>query len=219
MYDMSISLNRALVFELWIGFNLVARLTILRKLVKFLDIRETVQPQSRTKTSLRIWCVDHSCDNRSSTVVQELHPCGCTGFRTVSPLLLSGPVLPWTKSLLGRLYSLCALGTGQGTGQPAAPAPQVAPPALLLANKFLLKEEVLVHKTCNPETLLVTETPGWRRLGDMSLKYVFRRAMTISTKEAPPIRQGWGPALRLEDEIHERRGSFRMEAAACGPVA
>ena len=76
---------------------------------------------------------------------------------------------------------LRALGTGQGADPPAAPAPQAAaaPPAPHLADKFLLKEEVVVHNTCNPDTTLAPETPEWRWLADVTPKYVFRRAMTL----------------------------------------
>ena len=74
---------------------------------------------------------------------------------------------------------LRALGTGQGADQPAAPAPQAAPPAPHLADKFLLIEEVLVHHTCNPDTTFAPETSDWRWLGDEDPKNVFRRAMTL----------------------------------------
>ena len=76
--------------------------------------------------------------------------------------------------------SLRALGTGQGADPPAAPAPQAAaaPPAPHLADKFPLKEEVVVHNTCNPDTTLAPETPEWQWLADVTPKYVFRRAMT-----------------------------------------
>ena len=49
---------------------------------------------------------------------------------------------------------LRALGTEQGADLPAAPAPQAAaaPRAPHLADKFPLKEEVVVHNTCNPDT-------------------------------------------------------------------
>ena len=54
---------------------------------------------------------------------------------------------------LGKALQDClrALGTGQGADPPAAPAPQAvaAPPAPHLADKFPLKEEVVVHNTCN----------------------------------------------------------------------
>ena len=59
---------------------------------------------------------------------------------------------------LGKALQDClpALGTGQGADPPAAPAPQAAaaPPAPHLADKFPLKEEVVVHNTCNPDTAL-----------------------------------------------------------------
>ena len=67
---------------------------------------------------------------------------------------------------LGKALQDClrALGTGQGADPPAAPAPQAAaaPPAPHLADKFPLKEEVVVHNTCNPDTTLAPETPEWR---------------------------------------------------------
>ena len=50
VYDNSISLSRVFVFELWNGFDLVPCLTILRKVVEFLDFGETGQPESRTTT-------------------------------------------------------------------------------------------------------------------------------------------------------------------------
>ena len=70
------------------------------------------------------------------------------------------------KESLGEDLQDClrALGTGQGADPPAAPAPQAAaaPPAPHLADKFPLKEEVVVHNTCNPDTTLAPETPEWR---------------------------------------------------------
>ena len=80
---------------------------------------------------------------------------------------------------------LRALGTGQGADPPAAPAPQAAaaPPAPHLADKFPLKEEVVVHNTCNSDTTLAPETPEWRWLADVTPKYVFRRAMTLWMKK------------------------------------
>ena len=80
---------------------------------------------------------------------------------------------------------LRALGTGQGADPAAAPAPQAAaaPPAPHLADKFPLKEEVVVHNTCNPDTTLAPETPEWRWLADVTPKYVFRRAMTLWMKK------------------------------------
>ena len=52
---------------------------------------------------------------------------------------------------LGKALQDClrALGTGQGADPPTAPAPQAAaaPPAPHLADKFPLKEEVVVHNT------------------------------------------------------------------------
>ena len=60
------------------------------------------------------------------------------------------------KSLRKALQDcLRALGTGQGADPPAAPAPQAAaaPPAPHLADKFPLKEEVVVHNTlCAPQS-------------------------------------------------------------------
>ena len=88
---------------------------------------------------------------------------------------------------LGKALQDClrALGTGQGADPPAAPAPQAAaaPPAPHLADKFSLKEEVVVHNTCNPDTTLAPETPEWRWLADVTPKYVFRRAMTLWMKK------------------------------------
>ena len=88
---------------------------------------------------------------------------------------------------LGKALQDClrALGTGQGADPPAAPAPQAAaaPPAPHLADKFPLKEEVVVHNTCNPDTTLAPETPVWRWLADVTPKYVFRRAMTLWMKK------------------------------------
>ena len=75
------------------------------------------------------------------------------------------------------------MGTGQGTDPPATPASQAAPAAPHLAYKFPLKEEVLLHNTCNPDTTLAPETAEWRWLGDVSPKYVFRRAMTLWKKK------------------------------------
>ena len=87
------------------------------------------------------------------------------------------------KESLGKALQDClrALGTGQGADPPATPAPQAAavPPASLLADKFPLKEEVVVHNTCNPDTTLAPETPGWPWLADVTPKYVFRRAMRL----------------------------------------
>ena len=80
---------------------------------------------------------------------------------------------------LGKALQDClrALGTGQGADPPAAPAPQAAaaPPAPHLADKFPLKEEVVVHNTCNPDTTLAPETPEWRWLADVTPKYVQTR--------------------------------------------
>ena len=76
-----------------------------------------------------------------------------------------------------------ALGTGQGADAPAAPALHAAPRAVNLADKFSLKEEVVVHNTCNLETTLAPETPGWRWLGHLIPGYVFRRAMTLWMKK------------------------------------
>ena len=89
------------------------------------------------------------------------------------------------KESLGKALQDClrVLGTGQGADQSAAPAPQAAPPAPDLADKFQLKEEVLVHNTCNRDTTLVLETPEWRQIGDVTPKYVFRRAMTLWMKK------------------------------------
>ena len=91
------------------------------------------------------------------------------------------------KESLGKALQDClrALGTGQVADPPPAPAPQAeaAPPAPHLADKFPLKEEVVVHNTCNPDTTLAPETPEWRWLADVTPKYVFRRAMTLWMKK------------------------------------
>ena len=91
------------------------------------------------------------------------------------------------KESLGKALQDClrALGTGQGADPPAAPAPKAAPAptAPHLADKFPLKEEVVVHNTCNPVTTLAPETPEWRWLADVTPKYVFRRAMTLWMKK------------------------------------
>ena len=91
------------------------------------------------------------------------------------------------KESLGKALQDClrALGTGQGADPRAAPAPQAAaaPPAPHLADKFPLKEEVVVHNTCNPDTTLAPGTPEWRWLADVTPKYVFCRAMTLWMKK------------------------------------
>ena len=46
VYDILISLSGVFNLELWIGFDLVPRFTIVRKVVEFWDFRETGQPQS-----------------------------------------------------------------------------------------------------------------------------------------------------------------------------
>ena len=88
---------------------------------------------------------------------------------------------------LGKALQDClrALGTGQGADPPAAPAPQAAaaPPAPHLADRFPLKEEVVIHNTCKPDTTLAPEMPEWRWLADVTQKYVFRRAMTLWMKK------------------------------------
>ena len=88
---------------------------------------------------------------------------------------------------LGKALQDClrALGTGQGADPPTPPEPQAAaaPPAPHLADKFPLKEEVVVHNTCNPDTTLAPETCEWRWLADVTPKYVFRRAMTLWMKK------------------------------------
>ena len=50
-------------------------------------------------------------------------------------------------------------------------------------HKFPLKEEVVVHDTCNPDTTLALETPEWRWLADVTPKYMFCRAMTLWMKK------------------------------------
>ena len=96
---------------------------------------------------------------------------------------------------LGKALQDClrALGTGQGADPPAAPAPQAAaaPPAPHLADKFPLKEEVVVHNTCNPDTTLAPETPEWQWLADVTPKYVFRRAMTLWINAPVVLPPGW----------------------------
>ena len=88
---------------------------------------------------------------------------------------------------LGKALQDClqALGTGHGADPPAAPAPQAAaaPPAPHRADKFPLKEKVVVHNTCNPNTTLAPETPEWRWLADVTPKCVFRRALTLWMKK------------------------------------
>ena len=150
-----------------------------------------------------------------------------------SPLRLNGLPHGFTPASLRCLYAmekeslgkalqdrLRALGTRQGADQPAAPAQQAAaaPPAPHLADKFPLKEEVVVHNTCNLDTTLALETPEWRWLADVTPKYVFRQCHDALDEEALPRRQGWGPVLPLGDEVPERRGVFRVKGAACGPV-
>ena len=68
------------------------------------------------------------------------------------------------KESLGKALQDClrALGTGQRADPPAAPAPQAAPLAPQLADKFPLKDEVLVNNTCNRDTTLALETEEWR---------------------------------------------------------
>ena len=89
------------------------------------------------------------------------------------------------KESLGKTLHHCllAVGRGHGADPPAAPAPQAAPSALYLADRFPPKEEVLVHNTCKPDTTLAPETPEWRWLGDVTLKYGFRREMTLWMKK------------------------------------
>ena len=97
------------------------------------------------------------------------------------------------EGLAGLLRALC---TGQGADPPAPPAPQAAaaPPARHLADKFPLKEDVVVHNTCNPDTTLAPETPEWRWLADVTPKYVFRRAMTLwMRKHGQEDRDGSSP--------------------------
>ena len=116
---------------------------------------------------------------------------------------------------LGKALQDClrALGTGQGADPPAAPAPQAAaaPPAPHLADKFPLKEEMVVHNTCNPDTTLAPETSEWWWLADVTPKYVFRRAMTLWMRKHRQEDKGWGPVLPLGDEVPERRGVFGVE--------
>ena len=85
------------------------------------------------------------------------------------------------KESLGTALQDCrrALGTGQSADPPPAPAPQAAPAAPHLADKFPLREEVIIDNTCSPDTRLAPETPEWQWLGDMTPKYVFCRAMTL----------------------------------------
>ena len=68
---------------------------------------------------------------------------------------------------------LRALAMGQGADATAMPAPQAAPPAPHLAHMLPLKEEVLVHNTCNRDTMLAHERPDLRWLGDVTLNHVF----------------------------------------------
>ena len=89
------------------------------------------------------------------------------------------------KESFGKALHDClrALGTRQGTDRPAAPAPKAAHPAPHLADNFPLKEEVLVHNTCNLDTTLAPETPEWRWLGDVTPRYVVRSAMMLWMKK------------------------------------
>ena len=50
------------------------------------------------------------------------------------------------------------LGTGQAAHPPAVSAAQAVPPVPHLAAPFPLKEEVVFHHTCNPDTILAPET-------------------------------------------------------------
>ena len=116
---------------------------------------------------------------------------------------------------LGKALQDClqALGTGQGADPPAAPEPQAAaaPPAPHLADKFLLKEEVGVHNTCNPDTTLAPETPEWRWLADVTPKYVFRRALTPWMKKHRQEDKDGVQSYPLRDEVPERRGVLGVE--------
>ena len=85
------------------------------------------------------------------------------------------------KESLGKALHECLrpLGTGQGADRRAVPAPQTAPPVPHLGDRFSLKEEVLVHNTCSPDTTLAQETPEWWWLRDVTAKWVICRAITI----------------------------------------
>ena len=91
------------------------------------------------------------------------------------------------KESLGKALQDClrAPGTGKGADPPAAPAQKAAaaPPAPHLADRFPLKEEVVVHNTCNHDTTLAPETPEWRWLADVTPKYVFCPVMTLWMKK------------------------------------
>ena len=89
-------------------------------------------------------------------------------------------------------------GTGQGALPPIVPAPH-------LADKFSLKEEVLVGNTCNPDTTLAPETPEWRKLGDVTPKYVFCRAMTF-----------WMEKHRQKDKDGVRSYPFETKCLSAG---
>ena len=89
------------------------------------------------------------------------------------------------KESIGKAPQDClrAMGTGQAADPPASSAPQAAPPAPHLAEKFPLKKEVVVHNTCNPDTTLAPETPEWRWLADVTAKRVFRTRIRIWMKK------------------------------------
>ena len=110
---------------------------------------------------------------------------------------------------LGKALQDClrALGTRQGADPPAAPAPQAAaaPPAAHLADEFPLREEVVVHNTCNPDTTLAPETPEWRWLADVTPKYVFCRAMTL-----------WMKKHRQEDKDGVQSYPWEMKCLSAG---
>ena len=116
------------------------------------------------------------------------------------------------RESLGKALQDClrALGTGQGADHPAAPAPQAAaaPPAPPLAHNFPLKEELVVHNTCNPDTTLAPETPEWWWLADVTPKYVFRRAMTLWMKKHGGHSAGHGPRFFLKAPVELPPGWF-----------
>ena len=105
----------------------------------------------------------------------RFHPC----FSQVP--LRHGPRVFW-EGLAGlpagtgygtRRRSTChASATSSGSASSSPPGRQVP-----------VKEEVVVHNTCNPDTTLAPETPDWRWLADVTPKYVFRRARTLRMKK------------------------------------
>ena len=121
------------------------------------------------------------CDTRGSAVGHEVEPVQLKRLLHGFPTASLRSLYAMDKESLGKALQDClrALGTGRGADQPAAPAPQAAPPAPHLADKLLLRKEVLVHNTCNPDTTLAPETRKWRWQEDLIPKYMFCCAMTL----------------------------------------